>query len=76
MEEQKMAYVAEDPNQPGAAWAITADHPAMKEHNAEGIAGWIRDGAIVRRVTASEAKEMFLRWKRPVQPGEQAALAV
>jgi hypothetical protein len=65
---QDMAYVAEDPSQPGAAWAITLDVPSMREQNADEVAGWIRRGAIVRRVPCDEAKAMFLRWKSPEAP--------
>lgn len=76
MDDEKMVYVAEDPQQPGAAWAIAADHPAMKESLADEMADWIRKGAIVKRVTAAEGKEMFLRWQMPAIPGEQISIAV
>lgn len=76
MVEEQMAFVAEDPQQPGAAWAIAADNPATKDHNDKEIASWLRAGAIVRRVPSAEAKEMFLRWKRPSTVGEQMTIEV
>ena len=65
MTEEIMMYVAEDPTQPGAAWAACVDDPRWTKHTAKDIASWVRDGAIVKRVTKELAREMLVNWVRP-----------
>lgn len=60
-----MTFVAEDPSQPGAAWAICADDPRTAKNPPKCIAEWIRLGAIVRRVPIDTGIEMFKKWVRP-----------
>lgn len=60
-----MAYVATDPDQPGAAWAISVDSPAFKKFTAADIARWVNKGAIVQHVPISMAREMLAKWVRP-----------
>lgn len=65
MSTEEMAYVAADPKQPGAAWAVMVDDPKYAKDLAKEIAGWIRKGANVMRVTIPEAREMVMKWERP-----------
>ena len=74
MEDAKMMYVAADPNQPGAAWAACVDDPRWAKDTAKDIAGWVREGARVMRVTPEVAHEMLMKWVRPTKkPKKQAA---
>lgn len=63
--DEAMAYVAADPTQPGAAWACSVDEPKYAKDNARLIAGWVRKGAHVMRVTVPVAREMMAKWERP-----------
>jgi len=76
MKDEGMCYVAADPEQPGAAWAATADEPKYANSNAKEIATWIKEGANVLRVPTETAREMLCKWVRPEKKrhGEQAAL--
>lgn len=65
MSEERMVYVAADPNQPGAAWAACVDDPAYAKETAKEIADWIRQGATIMRVTSDVAREMLMKWVRP-----------
>lgn len=65
MKDEGMCYVAADPSQPGAAWGATADDSEYKKDTAKVVAGWIRNGANVLRVTTEEARSMLIKWKRP-----------
>lgn len=60
-----MCYVAADPAQPGAAWAYCLDTPRYAKDTARDIARWVRDGAVVQRVTPAVAREMLIKWVRP-----------
>ena len=61
---EPMCYVAEDPQQPGSAWAVCADLPQCSEFLYREIWEWKDSGAIVRRVTKAEASEMLKKWVR------------
>lgn len=76
MADEKMCYVAADPEQPGAAWAAAVDDPKYAKDNAKEIAGWIKQGANVLRVPVQEARDMLCKWERPAKKRntEQAAL--
>ncbi len=65
MSEQTYCYVAEDPDQPGAAWAACGDDPRFAKHTAKSIAQWVREGAHVERVTTERAREMLKAWVHP-----------
>lgn len=65
MEKDTMVYVAADPTQPGAAWAACVDDPRWAKETAKDIAGWVRKGAFVMRVTPEAAREMLAKWVRP-----------
>ena len=62
-----MVYVAADPKQPGAAWAICVDRPEFAKDTAKTIAGWVREGANVQRVDLEAGKAMLLKWVRPAK---------
>jgi len=62
--DELMCYVAEDPEQPGNAWAMCVDGPRWTKLTAKDIARWVSKGAIVRRVTKAEASEMLKKWVR------------
>ena len=61
----RMCYVAEDPEQPGAAFAASVIVQGREKDNAKCVADWIRRGAIIRTVTSDVAREMLGKWKRP-----------
>lgn len=67
MSEQVMVYVAADPNQPGAAWAITVDKPEYAKDTAKCLADWIRKGANVMRVDRETGIAMIDKWERPIK---------
>ena len=71
-----MAYVAEDPKQPGAAWAITMIDPKWAKDTAETLAQWVKDGAIIKHVDLETGKAMLMKWVRPSKTagGEQQGL--
>jgi hypothetical protein len=60
-----MAYVAEDPSQPGAAWAICVDDPQYKDDTSRCVSEWVKEGAIVKRVTLAAGCDMIDKWVRP-----------
>jgi hypothetical protein len=62
-----MFYVAEDPAQPGSAFAACADEPKYAEHTAADLADWESRGAIIRRVDGETMRQMMLKWKRQGQ---------
>ena len=63
----QFAYVAADPDQPGAAWACCVDKPEYKRNTAKSIAEWARKGAHVMRVDVDTAREMMMKWERPAK---------
>lgn len=65
MSDKEMVYVAADPAQPGAAWAIVVDDPKYPKDTAKSIAAWVRKGANVMRVDIDTGREMLLKWVRP-----------
>lgn len=65
MNEERMCYVAADPEQPGAAWAAAVDDPKYAKDNAKEVATWIKKGANVMRVTTQTARDMLAKWERP-----------
>ena len=64
MDDEKMCYVAADPEQPGAAWAVAVDEPGCAKYNARDIARWLKSGATVMRVPAQTARNMLIDWAR------------
>ena len=76
MMDEGMCYVAADPEQPGSAWAATADNPQYAKHTAKTIAGWVREGANVMRVPTETARGMLKKWVRPVKKEKAAKQAV
>lgn len=64
-DKEVMCYVAADPTQPGAAWAAVVDDHRDDKTTAKDIAGWVKKGANIERVTVERAREMLLAWKRP-----------
>lgn len=75
MNSETMVYVAADPKQPGAAWAISVDKPEYAKELAKTIAGWIRRGANVMRVDMETGKQMLDKWERPAPAGDLFASA-
>jgi hypothetical protein len=74
-DEKTMVYVAADPKQPGAAWAICVDRPEWAKDTAKTISDWIKRGANVQRVGLEEGKEMIQRWVKPkVSKGQKELL--
>lgn len=66
-----MVYVAEDRNQPGAAFAICVDEPKYAKDTAETISDWVKRGGIVQRVDRATGLAMLDKWVRPAkQQGE------
>ena len=67
MTHEPMAYVAADPEQPGAAWACCLDRPEHAKDTAEALSDWVLRGANIMRVDINTAREMMLRWdeKKP-----------
>ena len=60
-----MVYVAADPDQPGAAYAIIVDDGTDVADMHELLAEWAREGAIPMRVTREEGLAMLHKWVRP-----------
>lgn len=60
-----MVYVAADPEQPGAAWAIAAIDPSWSKETAKLVSGWIKKGALVQMVPREVGIEMLNKWVRP-----------
>ena len=67
MNDNPMVYVAADPDQPGAAYAITVDMPQYAKDTAKTIAKWVKGGAHILRVTKDEGLVMLSKWKRPAK---------
>ena len=63
--DDEMCYVAADPAQPGAAWAICTDEPEYAKEIAKSISVWVREGAQIMRVTRDAGVEMMMKWERP-----------
>jgi hypothetical protein len=66
--EQVWFYVAADPLQPGAAWAICVDKPEFAKDTTKTVAGYIKQGATVMRVDRETGMAMLDKWVRPVKP--------
>ena len=61
-----MVWVAEDHNQPGAAFAICASGPEYRKLEAECVAEWITAGNCTPKLVTREVGiEMVDRWVRP-----------
>lgn len=54
-----MFYVASWPDYPDEAFAACTDEPQYKESTAKSIKDWIRRGAVIKRVNASEGRRMM-----------------
>ena len=65
MKADLMFYVAEDPKQPGAAFASCVDDPDYPKDTARDVSDWIKRGANVLRVDGDTARTMLKKWKRP-----------
>ncbi len=65
MSKSDMVYVAADPLQPGAAYAICVDRPEYARETAKTIAQWVRRGANVMRVDHDTGVAMLGKWVRP-----------
>ena len=62
-----MCYVAADPKQPGAAWAICVDDPKYHKETARFVAEAVRKGAHVLRVDKDTGCAMLNKWVRPIK---------
>ena len=60
-------YVAADPKQPGAAWAICIDKPEWAKETAKTVSGYIKQGAQVLRVDRLTGVDMLNKWVRPTK---------
>ena len=67
-----MVYVAVDPSQPDAAWALCVDKPEFARHTAKDLARWARGGAAVMRVDMDTAREMLRKWVKVRKAGNAA----
>lgn len=65
MSDRTMVYVAADPKQPGAAWAVCVDNPEHQKDTARNISQWVREGANVQRVDLETGRAMLMKWVRP-----------
>ena len=70
--ETQMVYVAVDPSQPDAAWALCVDKPENARHTAKDLARWARKGAVVMRVDVDTAREMLRKWVKVRKAGDAA----
>jgi hypothetical protein len=61
MKEEKMCYVASMPGEVGY-FAIALDLPEYKKDLAKDIAGWVKRGAIVERVTIAAGQKGFTEY--------------
>lgn len=68
-----MCYVAEDPEQPGAAFAACIDMPGFAKETARDIAAWKRRGATIKHVDGDTMSAMMARWVPPVTKGKAKA---
>ena len=64
MDTTPMVYVAVDPSQPDAAWALCVDKPENARHTAKDLARWARKGSVVMRVDVETAIVMTRKWIR------------
>ena len=55
--DDRMAYVGRQ--ECGCIIAATVDNPAHKNHVANDLAEWVRDGLTIERLTLEEAREQF-----------------
>jgi hypothetical protein len=60
--DEPMAYVAEDPQHPGTAWACCVDRPECRKDTAKIVAEWIEEGARIKRVDIDTARAMLGDW--------------
>jgi hypothetical protein len=63
---KKMAYVACDPKQPGAAYAAIVDRGDNRHDVAEALSTWLttgEDSCFIERATLARAKEMMANWE-------------
>ena len=58
-------YVAADPKQPGAAFAITVGDGQYITEMYKTLADWAKRGGVPTRVTKAEGVEMLSKWVRP-----------
>lgn len=65
MSDKEMCYVAADPEQPGAAWALCVDDPRFDAQTTRNVASWVKAGAHIRRVDIDTGMSMLRKWKRP-----------
>lgn len=59
-----MMYVACDPRQPGAAYAICVSGSRFSEWTAEEVRQWLLNGADVKIVEDAVAIEMLKKWRK------------
>jgi len=72
---EQMFYVAEDPDQPGAAFASCVDRPEYAKSTAKDIADWLRRGGIIHRVNGETSMKMLSAWTtQPLSPTAKAVL--
>ena len=57
-----MFYVASFAEHPDEAFASCVDEPQYQEDTARTVSDWIKRGALVRRVSATEGKAMMDRY--------------
>lgn len=80
MSTDRMVYVAADPEQPGAAWAIAADagpeDKVWRKELAKTLADWMRRGATVMHVTHRVGCDMLDKYekKRAADESTQGSL--
>jgi hypothetical protein len=69
MSTKRMVYVAADPTQPGAAWAIAGcaepGDTVWRKELAKTLAEWISQGADVMLVEHMAGCDMMDKWVRP-----------
>jgi hypothetical protein len=72
MSNERMVYVAADPEQPGAAWAICSDDPdpKWKKELAKTLSAWVKQGATVMHVPHLQGCDMLEKWVRPTKPAK------
>lgn len=61
-QESPMFYVAEDGDQPGAAFAACVDKPEFREANLKDMADWVKRGATIRHVDRETMLTMMKAW--------------
>ena len=64
---EQMFYVAEDPKQPGAAFASCIDRPEYAKSTAKSLADWVQRGGIIHHVNCETAMKMVNAWVRKEQ---------